>query len=189
MRRTRKIPAWQLTKLQKQKRRWPLKQGMWAKPYTLRRWSTYVISRIRSWSHSFKNTKVELFTEVTLNRIVFAVFIEQGSSASQVTAAKAMEIISRLPGCARQGADAVSAYTQVKMEDAPTLLKIPKSECPDVWIRILSEICVVIFWQDYYVEGNSRKFFWNLVGRRFQIVNVSLNIVKKDYSYPCMWTI
>ena len=27
-------------------------------------------------------------------------------------------------------------YTQVKMEDAPTLLKIPKSECPDVWIRL-----------------------------------------------------
>ena len=29
----------------------------------------------------------------------------------------------------------VSAYTQVKVEDAPTLLKIPKSECPDIWIR------------------------------------------------------
>ena len=26
--------------------------------------------------------------------------------------------------------------TQVKMEDAPRLLKIPKSECPDVWIRL-----------------------------------------------------
>ena len=34
----------------------------------------------------------------------------------------------------RTKADAVSAYTQVKMEDAPTLLKIPKSECPDIWI-------------------------------------------------------
>ena len=26
--------------------------------------------------------------------------------------------------------------TQVKLEDAPRLLKIPKSECPDVWIRL-----------------------------------------------------
>ena len=26
-------------------------------------------------------------------------------------------------------------YTQVKMEGAPPLLKIPKSECPDIWIR------------------------------------------------------
>ena len=55
----------------------------------------------------------------------YAVFSEQGSSASQMTAAKVMDIISRLPRCAGQAADAVSAYTQVKMEDAPTLLKIP----------------------------------------------------------------
>ena len=56
----------------------------------------------------------------------YAVFTEQGSSASQMTAAKVMDIISRLPGCAGQAADAVSAYTQVKMEDAPKILKIPK---------------------------------------------------------------
>ena len=60
---------------------------------------------------------------------------KKGSSASQMTAAKVMDIISRLPGCAGQAADAVSAYTQVKMEDAPKLLKIPKSECPHIWIR------------------------------------------------------
>ena len=47
-----------------------------------------------------------------------------------------MDIISRLPGCAGQAADAVSAYTQVKMDDAPKLLKIPKSEYPDIWIRL-----------------------------------------------------
>ena len=64
------------------------------------------------------------------------VFTEQVSSASQVTAAKVMDIISRLPGCDGQAADAVSAYTQVKMEDATKLLKIPKSECPDIWIRL-----------------------------------------------------
>ena len=64
----------------------------------------------------------------------YAVFTDQGSSASQMTAAKVMDITSRVPGCAGQAADAVSAYTQVKMEDAPTLLKIPKSECPDIWI-------------------------------------------------------
>ena len=49
----------------------------------------------------------------------YAVFTEQRSSASQMTAAKVMDIISRLPGCAGQEADAVSANTQVKMEDAP----------------------------------------------------------------------
>ena len=53
-----------------------------------------------------------------------------------MTAAKIMDIISRLTGCDGQAADAVSAKTQVKMEDAHKLLKIPKSECPDIWIRL-----------------------------------------------------
>ena len=65
-----------------------------------------------------------------------AVFTEQGSSASQMTAAKVMDVVARLPGCDGQAADAVSAYTQVKLEDAPRLLKIPKSKCPDVWTRL-----------------------------------------------------
>ena len=42
----------------------------------------------------------------------YAVFTEQGSSASRMTAAKIMDIISRLPGCDGQAADAVSAKTQ-----------------------------------------------------------------------------
>ena len=65
-----------------------------------------------------------------------AVFTEQGSSASWMTAAEIMDIISRLPGCDGQAADAVSAYTG-SMEDAHKSLKIPKSECPDIWIRLL----------------------------------------------------
>ena len=65
---------------------------------------------------------------------VFTELTEQGSSASQMTAAKIMDIISRLPGCDGQAPDAVSACTQVKM--AHKLLKIPKSECPDIWIRL-----------------------------------------------------
>ena len=47
-----------------------------------------------------------------------------------------MDVIARLFDCAVQAADAVSAYTPVRMEDAPKFLKIPKSECPDVWIRL-----------------------------------------------------
>ena len=104
----------------------------------------------------------------------YAVFTEQGSSASQMTAAKVMDIISTLPGCAGQAADAVSAYTQVKMEDAPKLLKILKSECPDIWIRLprhkygpvwkiqsflLSEICTAILWQDCNGKGYLRKSY------------------------------
>ena len=56
----------------------------------------------------------------------YAVFTEQGPSASQMAAAKFMDIISRLPGCAGQAADAVSAKTQVNMKDAPKLFKNSK---------------------------------------------------------------
>ena len=64
-----------------------------------------------------------------------AVFTEQRSSASLMTAAKVMDVIARLRRCARQAADAVYVFAQVKMEDAPSLLKIPESPCPDIWTR------------------------------------------------------
>ena len=56
----------------------------------------------------------------------YAAFTEHRSSASQMAAAKAMDIISRLPGFPGQAADAVSAYAHVKMEDASTLMKNSK---------------------------------------------------------------
>ena len=65
----------------------------------------------------------------------------RGLSASQMTALKAMDIVSRLPGCSGQAANALSAYTQVKMEDASTLFNIPKSECLDIWIRLPKHKC------------------------------------------------
>ena len=46
-------------------------------------------------------------------------------------AAKLVDVIARLPDSDGQAADAISAFTQVKMEDAPRLLRTPKSECPD----------------------------------------------------------
>ena len=91
-----------------------------------------------NWRQSNKNTKGRVVLRgdiVKDDSGSYAVFTEQGSSASQMTAAKIMDIISRLPGCDGQADDAVSAYTQVKMEDAHKFLKIPKSECPDIWIR------------------------------------------------------
>ena len=79
-----------------------------------------------NWRQSTKNTKVELYSEATLGKDdsgSYALFTEQGSSASQMTAAKVMDIISRLLGCAGQAADAVSAKTQVEMEDAPKIIE------------------------------------------------------------------
>ena len=65
-----------------------------------------------------------------------AVFTEQGSSASQMTAAKVQDVVARLPGCAGQASGAVSADTNVKMEVVRKLLKLPKSGCLGIWIRL-----------------------------------------------------
>ena len=110
----------------------------------------------------------------------YAVFTEQGSSASQMTAVKVMDIISRLPGCDGQAADSVSADTQVKMEDAPKLFKNPSQNVQilgdvyhdtngqnhgPVWKTqslLLNEIFVVIFWQDCYGKDDWKKYLNSL---------------------------
>ena len=65
-----------------------------------------------------------------------AVFTEQGSSASQMTAAQVVDVVAGLPNCDGQADDAISAYTRVKMEVVPRLLRIPQPECPDFWTRL-----------------------------------------------------
>ena len=108
----------------------------------------------------------------------YAVFTEQGSSASHMTAAKIMDIMSRLPGFDGQAADAVSAYTQVKMEDAHKLFKNSKigvsrhldsstttqmalnhGPVSKTQLFLLKGICTVILWQDYCGKGNLRKSY------------------------------
>ena len=123
-----------------------------------------------------------------------------------MTAAKIMDIISRLPGCAGQAADAVSAYTQVKKEDTPKVLKIPTIEISrhldSSTTTQMAEIMVQhgrpsrssraksvrsSLWQDCYVQGNLRKSYWSTVGMRFLTGNAHSYTVKKGYSYLCMW--
>ena len=108
----------------------------------------------------------------------YAVFTEQGSSASQMTAAKIMDINSRLPGCDGQAADAVSAYTQGENGRCSQIVeKFPNRSVQTfgfvhhdtnglnhgpVWKTqsfLLSEICTVTLWQDYYGKGNLRKSY------------------------------
>ena len=51
---------------------------------------------------------------------------------SQMAAAKFLDTISKLPEMVGETGDAISAYTQVKMTEAPRLLRIPKEECLDI---------------------------------------------------------
>ena len=132
------IPAWQLTKVRNKKEVIDEARNKGRKVH---------FASLMDLCH-LKNSELEPNFQEYTGRVVFrrdivkddsgsyAVFTEQESSASQMTAAKIMDIVSRLPGCAGQAADAVSAYTHVKMEDPSTLLRISKSECPDIWIRL-----------------------------------------------------
>ena len=116
-----------------------------------------------------------------------------------------MDIISRLPGCAGQAADAVSAYTQVKMEDAPKVLKIPKSKCPAIWTRLprhkwpkswssmedptvfLNEVCTGhlltgLVWERQFEKNPIEA----RLGEGFQL-RMLIRRLKKVNSYQCMW--
>ena len=94
------------------------------------------------------------------------------------------------------------------MEDASTLLKIPKSECPDIWIRLprhkwpkswsRMEDLVVPLESEFVRSSFGRTVMGKAIresstgtrlGESSKIGNVSIRyIVKKDYSYLCMWT-
>ena len=71
----------------------------------------------------------------------YAVFTEQGSSASHMTAANVSDVISRLPDCAGEASDAVSAYTLEKWKMVQTCedyrnviwIRMPRSRSPKSW--------------------------------------------------------
>ena len=133
-----KIPAWDLTKVRSKKEVIDEARTKGAKVHFASLMDICPLKNVElETKHQKYKGRVVLRGDIVKDDSgSYAVFTEQGSSASQLTAAKVMDIISRLPGCAGQAADAVSASTQVQMEDAPKLLKIPKSECPDIWIRL-----------------------------------------------------
>ena len=135
----------------------------------------------------------------------YAVFTDQGSSASQMTAAKVMDVISRLPGCAGQAADAVSAYTKVKNGGCTQIianrnvqtLRIVYHDTSGpnhgpVWKTqsfLSSAIFTVTLWQDCYGKSNLRKSFCSTVGWRFPHCECLFANRQKGFSFPFLWTI
>ena len=64
----------------------------------------------------------------------YAVFSEQGTSASHLAAAKFLDAIARMPGCDGEDSDAVGAYTQVELD---SMMKPGEtSACVETWIRL-----------------------------------------------------
>ena len=116
----------------------------------------------------------------------YAVFTEQGSSASQMTAAKVMDIISRLPGMFRtssgrsiclypgQNGRCSKMIENSQCQNVQTLwIRLPKHEWPKSWSSMEDPVVPIernlyghplagLLW-----ERQLRKFSWNTVGKQF----------------------
>ena len=138
----------------------------------------------------------------------YAVFTEQGSSASQMTAAKIMDVIERLPGCAGQATDAVSVYTQAKNGRCSQIFENSQigmsrhldssTTTPMAKIMVQYGRSSRSSWTEVVRSSSGRtimgKAIWEnpietRLGEKFSTGNVSLSTNNKDYSYLCMWTI
>ncbi len=108
-----------------------------------------------------------------------------------------MDIISRLPGCDGQAADAVSAQPKWKWKMLTNYWKKQNRSVQEfgfvyhdtngqnhgpvlkTQLFLLNGICTVILWHDCCGKGEFEKVLLSMAGRKFQIGNVSLHIVKR----------
>ena len=138
-----------------------------------------------NWRQSTKNTKVELFSEVILWKMILDLMHYSLSKDHQHHKWQQQDIISTLPGCAQD--KQLTQYLlkpRSKLKMLPNYWKFPNRNVQTygfvyhdtngqnhgpAWKTqsfLLSEICMVILWQDYYGKGNLRKFNCSTVGKR-----------------------
>ena len=201
-----KIPAWDVTKVRKKGDRWSKKE---------RQKSSFCLTdghlsfeECRIGDKSTKNTKVKLYSEaISLKMILDLMQYLQNKDHQHHKLRQQKSWISS-PDC-QDAQDkqliAVSAYTQVKMEDASKLLKIPKIACPDIWVRLPRHKWPKIMAQHGRPSRSSRtKSLWSSCGRTmmgkaiwenpiearlgggFQLGRLIRTPLKK-YSNLCMW--
>ena len=135
----------------------------------------------------------------------YAVFTEQSSSESQMTAAKVMDVIARLPDCDGQAADAISACIQVKWRMLQDRSKIQRQHVQiygyvfqdtngrnrkkilKTPLFLLRHTYTDTHLLAYCGRGNSKKKCWNFNGKQYRMGNVCLF---KEYSnFLSVWTL
>ena len=106
------------------------------------------LKKMRSWNQNCRKTKAESCSGWDIAKddsVAYAVFTEQGSSASQMTAAKVVDVIANLPDCSGQTADAVFAQIQVNIGGCSNFksqntqiydIRLPRHEWPKSWANI-----------------------------------------------------
>ena len=109
-------------------------------------------------------------------------------------------VIASLFGYVGQACDSVSAYRS-QNGTCPTLLLLPKDECPDIWIRLppykwhmdgrtlknqcclCKGICTDILLLVCHVKASSRRFYCKMDWSKHQIGNVCSTFANKDCVY------
>ena len=118
----------------------------------------------------------------------YAVFTEEGSSASQMTAAKVMDVIARRPDCARQAADAVSACTPEKWRTLQGCWTIQSQS-----VQISTTQVANILLNCWRPSGSSwtkvvrTSTCWPLVGKTIWGGSVGTRIGKKEPNWECLF--
>ena len=205
-----KIPTWNLTKV--------INKSEGIDEARTKRRKTEQFASLMDICH-LKNAELETKHQKYKGRVVlrgdtvkddsgsYAVFTEEASSASQMTAAKVIgyHFNDYLEAQDKQ----LMQYLLTPMLKSKMLRnhwKFQHRSAPafgfvyhdtngrnlgPVWkiqSFFLGEICMVTLWQDCCGNGNPRKFYWSTVGRKLLIGNVSTcTSVKKDFSCLCVW--
>ena len=106
-------------------------------------------SELRQELRKYKGRVVFRGDTVTDETGFYAVFTEQGTSASHLSAAKFLDAIARMPGNDGGDSDAIGAYHQVKLDEMPehdkceTWVSLPRSQRPPHWDNIEDPVCLL----------------------------------------------
>ena len=188
--------------------KWLMKQGRRAQKFILPHWWTSVIWRMPNWRQSTKNVKVELCSEAILWKMILDLMQYSLNRDHQHLKWQQQNSWISHPDC--QGAQDKQRMQYLlipryKWKMLPNYWKFPnrnvqtfgfvyhvtngQNHGPEWKTQsfLLSEICMVILWQDFNGKGNLRKSYWSTVGKKFPIGNAYSYTVKKGYSYLCMW--
>ena len=122
-------------------------------------------SELKKTIREFKGRVVFRGDDVRDETGFYAVFSEQGTSASHLAAAKFLDAIARMPGHAGGDSDATGAYTQSVLKGPKTYITLPRDRWPAHWhgkyerpvvelrISLYGHPLAGLFWEEHSREA------------------------------------
>ena len=123
----------------KVRNRWSMKQGRRAQKFILPHWWTSVIWRMPIWRRSTKSTKVELYSLAILSKMILDLMQYLRNKDLQHHNWQQQKSWISYPDWQDAQDKQLMQYLFIprsKWKKLQKLLKIPKSQCPDIWIRL-----------------------------------------------------